>query len=86
MYPLSVIRYRDHVLPKMAGGAEWRPQDFDATREAKHYDYYLVKSSFDRGKSLFGGLGGAVVLDAHVGDWWGYRNTLANDGAVARSP
>ena len=85
MYPLSVIRYRDHVFPTMGGGAEWRPEDFDATREAKHYDYYLVKSSFDRQNALFASLGGAVVLDAHVGPWWGYRSTLTNDGAVARS-
>jgi hypothetical protein len=86
MYPLSVVRYRSHVVPTMGGGAEWRPEAFDAASEAKHYDYYLVKSALDRGKSLFESFEGQVVLDAHVGDWWGYRSTRSGDGAVALSP
>jgi hypothetical protein len=86
MYPLSVVRYRPHIVPTMGGGAEWRPETFDAASEIEHYDYYLVKSTFDRGKSLFERFEGRVVLDAHVGDWWGYRSTLSGDGAVARSP
>ena len=86
MYPLSVVRYRAHVEPTRVGGAEWRPEDFDATSEAKHYDYFLVKSSFDRTKSLFQGAGNTIALDARMGDWWGYRASRASARAVARSP
>lgn len=85
MYPLSVVRYREHVVPTMSGGAEWRPEDFDAATEAEHYDYYLVKSGFDRHELLFGSVGDQVVLDARVGDWWGYAASTRAKREVARS-
>jgi hypothetical protein len=86
MYPLSVIRYREHVTPTMSGGAEWRPEDFDAQREAERYDYFLVNSSIDRTEELFGSLGDAIELDARVGSWWGYRRARDDQGVVAHSP
>jgi hypothetical protein len=86
MYPLSVIRFREHVTPTMRGGAEWRPEDFDAEREAERYDYFLVNSSIDRTEDLFGSLGDAIELDARVGSWWGYRRVRREEGAVANSP
>jgi hypothetical protein len=86
MYPLSVIRYSQHVSPTMQGGAEWRPEDFDAEREAERYDYFLVHSSLDRTEALFGSLGDAIELDAREGSWWAYRHARNGDRAVARSP
>jgi hypothetical protein len=86
MYPLSVIRFREHVTPTMRGGAEWRPEDFDAEREAERYDYFLVNSSIDRTEDLFGSLGDAIELDARADSWWGYRRVRREAGAVANSP
>jgi hypothetical protein len=76
MYSISVVRLRPGVEIKMGGGAEWAPDRFDPEHEAADYDYFIVKSSFDRTSSLFGGPQPAAVLDQHVGDWWGYRKTL----------
>ena len=73
MYSISVVRFRKGVRIKMAGGAEWAPERFDAAQEAADYDYFIVKSSFDRTASLFPGPAPAAVLDQHIGDWWGYR-------------
>jgi hypothetical protein len=61
----------------MGSGAEWAPERFDAEQEAADYDYFIVKSSFDRTRSLFGGPQPAAVLDQHVGDWWGYRRAVS---------
>ncbi|HYQ15488.1 MAG TPA: hypothetical protein VEQ58_07020, partial [Polyangiaceae bacterium] len=52
------------------------PERFDASREADDYDYFLVKSSFDRTSQLFPGTRPAAVLDQHESDWWGYRRVL----------
>jgi hypothetical protein len=73
MYSISVVRLRAGVRIKMGGGAEWAPERFDAAQEAADYDYFIVKSSFERTSSLFTGPQPAAVLDQHVGDWWGYR-------------
>jgi hypothetical protein len=73
MYSISVVRFRPGVRVKMGGGSEWAPERFDATREADDYDYFIVKSSQDRSALLFPGPLPRAVLDAHVGDWWGYR-------------
>jgi hypothetical protein len=75
MYSISVVRLRPGVSIKMGSGAEWAPDRFDPGQEAADYDYFIVKSSFDRTSSLFGGLQPAAVLDQHVGDWWGYRKS-----------
>ncbi|HXK19726.1 MAG TPA: hypothetical protein VNG33_18070, partial [Polyangiaceae bacterium] len=77
MYSISVVRFRPGVRIKMGGGAEWAPERFDAGREAADYDYFIVKSSFDRTASLFTGPTPAAVLDRHIGDWWGYRRVTA---------
>jgi hypothetical protein len=68
-YPLSVVRYRPDVVAPMQGGAEWRP-DWFRKDEIPDYDYFLVRSSFDRGEELFGGA--PVELEAHEGSWWAY--------------
>lgn len=70
MYPISVVRLRPEVHVTMPGGAEWRPDLFRAS-EIEEYDYFLVRSDWDRGPELFGAA--HVGLDAHVGSWWGYR-------------
>jgi hypothetical protein len=73
MYSISVVRLRAGVEPKMAGGAEWAPERFDAQREADDYGYFIVRSAVDRTSSLFPGPAPIAVLDQHIGDWWGYR-------------
>jgi len=70
MYPISVVRLRPDVRVTMAGGAEWQPELFRAS-EIGDYDYFLVRSDWDRAAELFGAA--PVGLDAHVGSWWGYR-------------
>ena len=80
MYSISVVRLRTGVRPKMAGGAEWAPERFDAEREGSDYDYFIVKSATDRTSTLFSGQPPVAVLDQHVGDWWGYRRAR---GAVS---
>jgi hypothetical protein len=72
MYSISVVRFRPGVPIKMGGGAEWNPQSFDAARELDDYDYFLVRSSTDPGRILFGD-GTAVRLEHQVGHWWCYR-------------
>ncbi len=86
MYSISVVRFRPGVKPKMAGGAEWAPERFDAEREASDYDYFIVKSSTERSSSLFAGPVPAAVLDRHFGDWWGYRRVAAASRLSAGSP
>jgi hypothetical protein len=76
MYPISVVRYRVGVPPRMGGGAEWRPEGFDWRRESDAYDYFIVHSTSDRTRALFGTAHG-VVLDARQGDWWAYRRADA---------
>jgi hypothetical protein len=80
MYPLSVVRYRDGVAPRMGGGLEWRPEAFDPGRELDHYDYFVVHSAWDRSNELFGAPPG-VVLEERRGQWWAYRRaeTVAGD-------
>jgi hypothetical protein len=73
MYSISVVRFRPGVRVLMAGGSEWAPERFDAAREAADYDYFIVKSSFDRSSELFPGPEPAAVQELHFGDWWGYR-------------
>lgn len=73
MYSISVVRFRPGVRIKMGGGSEWAPELFDAAREADDYDYFVVRSHEDRSAGLFPGPLPRAVLDAHVGDWWGYR-------------
>ena len=85
MYPISVVRLRPDVHATMQGAAEWRPDLFRRS-ELDDYDYFLVRSELDRGPALFGGTG--VVLDAHVGAWWGYRRTsprISSRAVPARS-
>jgi len=76
MYPLSVVRLRPEVHATMQGGAEWRPDQF-RHEEIDQYDYFLVRSERDRSAELFASA--PVVLDAHVGSWWGYKR----EGAAA---
>jgi hypothetical protein len=76
MYPISVVRYRVGVRPRMDGGAEWRPEGFDWRRERDAYDYFIVHSTSDRTRALFGSTPG-VVLDARRGNWWAYRRADA---------
>ena len=68
-YPLSVVRYRPGVVATMQGGAEWRP-DWFRQEEIPDYDYFLVRSAFDRTEELFAGT--PVELEAHEGSWWAY--------------
>jgi hypothetical protein len=72
MYPISVIRYRAGVEPRMGGGAEWRPETFDWEREHLRYDYFVVHSSSDRSHTLFRNAED-VVLEGRRGNWWVYR-------------
>jgi hypothetical protein len=74
MYPISVVRYREGVPARMAGGLEWRPEAFDPEREVDHYDYFVVHSASDRSEELFGRAPGVVLEERH-GDWWAYRRT-----------
>jgi hypothetical protein len=76
MYPISVVRYRAGVPPRMVGGAEWSPERFDWRRESAAYDYFIVHSTSDRTRALFGSVPG-VVLEARHGDWWAYRRADA---------
>lgn len=73
MYAMSVVRFRPGARVLMSGGSEWFPERFDAALEAADYDYFIVKSSVDRGALLFPGPRPAATLDQHVGQWWGYR-------------
>jgi hypothetical protein len=73
VYPSSAIRFCGAHPPLMAGGAEWNPKSFDASREAPLYDYFLVRSEIDRSAQLFATATVPVELDVHVGEWWGYR-------------
>ncbi len=79
-YPLSVVRYRPGVIATMQGGSEWRP-DWFRQQEIPDYDYFLVRSSLDRGEELFGGT--EVELEAHEGQWWAYAR---RDTAVVANP
>ena len=81
MYPISVVRYRVGVPPRMRGGAEWRPENFDWRRERDVYDSFIVHSTSDRTRALFGSTPG-VVLDARHGDWWAYGRA---DAVASRS-
>lgn len=83
-YPLSVVRYRPGVLAPMQGGAEWRPDWFQKS-EIPDYDYFIVRSAFDRGEQLFGDA--PVELEAHEGSWWAYarRETAVVSNEAARS-
>jgi hypothetical protein len=83
-YPLSVVRYREGVLATMQGGAEWRPDWFQKD-EIPNYDYFLVRSSLDRGEELFDGA--PVELEAREGSWWAYarRETAVVSNAAPRS-
>jgi hypothetical protein len=76
MYPISVIRYRPGVEPRMGGGAEWRPEAFDWSREHPSYDYFVVHSTNDRSESLFPE-GAEAVLESRRGNWWLYRRSEA---------
>lgn len=76
MYSISVVRFRPGVRVLMGGGAEWSPGWFDASREAQDYDYFLVKSSTDRGSQLFPGPHPEAALERRAGDWWLYRRVL----------
>jgi hypothetical protein len=82
MYPISVVRYRAGVAPRMAGGAEWRPEAFDWQREQRGYDYFVVHSETDRSRELFGSAP-FVVLEERHGDWWAYRRA---DAVASRRP
>ncbi|HEX6764285.1 MAG TPA: hypothetical protein VF103_02380, partial [Polyangiaceae bacterium] len=72
MYPISVVRYRAGVPPRMVGGAEWSPETFDWQRELASYDYFVVHSATDRSRELFGNAP-RVALESRRGDWWAYR-------------
>ena len=76
MYPISVIRYRPGVDPRMSGGLEWQPEMFDFARERERYDYdyFVVHSARDRSQELFGDAPG-VVLEKRRGNWWAYGRT-----------
>jgi len=76
MYPISVVRHRAGVAPRMGGGAEWSPQTFDWRREYAKYDYFVVHSTRDRSMELFES-SPDVVLEKREGDWWAYRRTQA---------
>jgi hypothetical protein len=77
MYPLSVVRYRPGIEATMQHGLEWRP-DLFRQEEIPDYDYFLVRSEYDRTDELFAGTN--VELTAHVGPWWGYTR---RDSALA---
>ena len=72
MYPQSVVRYRDGIIPKMHSGEEWRPEEFRIDEELSDYDCFIVHSKQNRFQELFGALHDAVELRAHAGDWWSY--------------
>jgi hypothetical protein len=71
MYPISVIRYRAGIEPRMGGGLEWMPEAFDFPAERTRYDYFVVHSTTDRSRELFSGAP-EVVLQARHGNWWAY--------------
>jgi len=85
MYSISVVRLRPGAKISMGGGAEWAPERFDPEHEASDYDYFIVKSSFERSSSLFTGPQPAAVLDRHFGDWWGYRRVATAAAVRARA-
>jgi hypothetical protein len=73
-YPTSLIRFRTRgVIPQILPGLEWHPRWFSAAREIHDYDYFIVKSRFDRSAQLFADSPVPVVLDQREGEWWGYR-------------
>ncbi len=82
MYPLSVVRYRPELEATMQNGAEWRP-DLFRRDEIPDYDFFLVRSEYDRGAELFGEED--VELTAHVGPWWGYTRRASAVAANVRS-
>lgn len=82
MYSTSVVRFRAGVHVRMSGGSEWAPERFDAAREANDYEYFLVRSSYDRSLELFPGACPAAQLEHQVGAWWGYRRN--SDSLVIR--
>ncbi|HEX6277609.1 MAG TPA: hypothetical protein VFZ53_31415 [Polyangiaceae bacterium] len=71
MYPISVVRYRAGVPARMGGGLEWRPEAFDFASERARYDVFVVHSSRDRTRELFGEARDVVLADKR-GNWWAY--------------
>jgi hypothetical protein len=86
MYPISVVRYREGVDPRMSGGLEWMPEAFDFAREREGYDYFVVHSTRDRSSELFGG-DPEIALEVRHGRWWVFgRTPSAGKGQVANGP
>jgi hypothetical protein len=81
MYSISVVRFRPGVRIKMGGGKEWVPEAFDAARESGDYDYFLVRSSSDPTKRLFGDSGSPAELQRQIGRWWAYRSRVPLQGS-----
>ena len=59
----------------MGGGSEWQAKRSEANPEARDYDYFAVKSSFDLTSQLFPGPSPAATLEQHQNGWWGYRRS-----------
>jgi hypothetical protein len=81
MYPISVVRYRPGVDVRMVGGLEWRPEAFDAAREAAGYDCFVVHSARDRTRELFGNAPD-ISLERRHGDWWLYSSRIHGDSEL----
>jgi hypothetical protein len=81
MYPISVVRYRPGVDERMVGGLEWRPEAFDAAREAADYDCFVVHSAIDRTSELFANTPD-VTPEARHGDWWLYSSRVHGDSEL----
>ena len=73
IYPNSVLRLQKGIRPAIPLAGEWYPELFDAAEEAPRFDYIIVRSRSERAYELFASAAVPVRLDAHWGDWWGYR-------------
>lgn len=72
---VQLVRYRpDAVVPLVPDSFSWRPESFDAKLGAR-YDYFIVRSSRDRGRELFGA---PVEPRLCSGDWWLYSPNTPN--------
>lgn len=73
IYPNSVLRLQKGIPPAIPLAGEWYPELFDAAVEGPRFDYVIVRSRAERAYELFASAKLPVRLDAHWGDWWGYR-------------
>jgi hypothetical protein len=87
VFGASPLKYRDMrepgaVVPPWPPVQrwEWRPEAFDATRDAGFYDWFLVRKRRDSSGAFRADPG--IEFVAHQGMWWLFRRRPAPDPAL----